>query len=268
MSDSSQPKETTAAPPKETTAAPLSVLYVKRKRDEPSNPSLFVQFDTKRQKVFNEFKFVTSTPTEPKRLDRDELHKKYKHENTVSDIKEKCRRDQNTARKNNKYNLISSLRTDDGALFSAEVQDPNEDDIICNAEKMLSEKLSLNEAPPSFVSNGTEEWVYDVYLCENVCQGDIDAIHSEQLEELDFEPAEKQKFINEYDEDSNDENFYGNDYPDEEASSSGDSEKDSDDSERVVSKMRCSNEFFDSEYHGVNKSHYLDKYLCSDTDSD
>ena len=258
MSDISQPKETTAAP--------LSVLYVKRKRDEPSNPSLFVQFDTKRQKVFNEFKFVTSTPTEPKKLDRDELHKKYKHENTVSDIKEKCRRDQNTARKNNKYNLISSLRTDDGALFSAEVQDPNEDDIICNAEKMLSEKLSLNEAPPSFVSNGTEEWIYDVYLCENVCQGDIDAIHSEQLEELDFEPAEKQKFINEYDEDSNDENFYGNDYPDEESSSSGDS--DSDDSERVVSKMRCSNEFFDSEYHGVNKSHYLDKYLCSDTDSD
>ena len=259
MSDSEKPKEATA---------PLSVLYVKRKRDEPSNPSLFVQFDAKRQKVFNEFKFVASTLTEPKKVDRDELYKKYKHENTVTDIKEKCRRDQSAARKNNKYSLISSLRTDDGALFSAEVNNQNEDDILCNAEKMLSEKLSLNEAPPSFVSNGSEEWVYDVYLCENTCQGSIDAIHSEQFDsEFNFEPVEKQRYMNEYDEDSNDENYYANDYPDEESSSS-ESDRDSDDSERVVGKMRCSNEYFDSEYFGVNRTHYLDKYLCSDTDSD
>jgi hypothetical protein len=258
-SEGDQPKET---------KAPLSVLYVKRKRAEPSNPSLFVQLDAKRQKVFNEFKFVTSTNTEPQKLDRDDLYKKYKHGNTVSDIKEKCRKDQLSARKNNKYNLISSLRTDSGALFSAEVQEQNEEDILCNAERMLSEKLSLNEAPPSFVSNGAEEWVYDVYLCENSCHGNIDAIHSEELDrEFDFEPVEKQRYLNEYDEDSNDENFYANDYPDEE-SSSDNSGRDSDDSDGVVGKMRCSNEFFDSEYFGVNRSHYLDKYLCSDTDSD
>ena len=259
--------DTDSKQPEVQASTSLSVLYVKRKRDEPSNPSLFVQFNAKRQKFFNEFKFVTSTQTEPKKLDRDELYKKYKHENTVSDIKEKCRRDQNAARKNNKYSLISSLRTDDGALFSAEV-DENDEDILCNAEKMLSEKLSLNEAPPSFVSYGTEEWIYDVYLCEKACHGDVDAIHSEQLDsEFDFEPVEKQKYISEYDEDSNDENYYANDYPDEESSVS-ESEEESDDSDRVVGKTRCSNEYFDSEYFGVNRSHYLDKYLCSDTDSD
>ena len=59
------PPNNEAAPPN---PASLSLLYVKRKRNEQPNPSLFVEFGAKRQKVLNEFKFVQSSETVPGRL--------------------------------------------------------------------------------------------------------------------------------------------------------------------------------------------------------
>ena len=259
VSTSLEATESVSLSPETTASGSVSLLYVKRKRTEPSNPSLFVQFSAKRQKVFNEFKFVTSTQSEPKKLDRDELLKKYKHQNTVSDVKDRCRREADLVRKNRKYNLISAARGDEGPLFSAAIQQ-DEDDIVCNTEKMLSQKLTLNESLP-FVSNGAEEWVYDVYLCETSCEGDINSIRSEQLPGEDFEPVKKEKYINEYDDDSNDENYYANEYPDEESSSNS-----SDSSNELLSAKRYSNDYFDE--LGLNRTDYLDKYLMSDTDSD
>lgn len=264
--NNASPHTTTSTTSETPASDSLSLLYIKRKRSEqPSNSSLFVQLSAKRQKVFNEFKFVTSTRDEPVKLDREELFRKYKHDNSVSDIKDKCRREADIARRNRKYNVISAARAANGAVFSAALADSEDgDDIVCNTEKMLSQKLTLDDCQP-FVSNGSEEWVYDVYLCENSCDGKINSIHCD-VEDTDFEPVVRERYINEYDEDSNDENYWANDYPDEESASSGDGD-DSDDSDKVVKNKRYSNEYFNDEL-GLNRSDYLDKYLVSDTDSD
>lgn len=274
-----------SCPAPETTSAELpplndsvSLLYVKRKRtDSPSSSSLYVQLSAKRQKkVVSEFVLVTSTPcNEPAKLDREELLRRYKHDNTLSDIRSRCRREAEQARRNRKFNVISAARAGNGAVFSAALADDNDDDddIMCNTEKMLSQKLSLNDTPQQpFVSNGSEEWVYDVYLCEGSCDGDISSIRCDVTE--DFEPVDRERYVNEYDEDSNDENYWANDYPDEGesgASQSGASQsgasQSGDSDTGVVRNKRCSNQFFDDEL-ALNRSDYLDRYLVSDTDSD
>jgi len=73
--------------------------------------------------------------------------------------------------------------------------------------------------------------------------------------------------VHEYDSDSNDENHYANDYPDEEGSS--DSAADSEDSD-LLTNMRCSNDYFvgDGEGEVGGFSTVYDKYVLSDTDSD
>ena len=240
----------------------VSVLYVKRKRNEPANPaSLYVEFSAKRQKTVTEFKFVTCTPSESAKLTREELYKHFKRDDRIPEIKERCRRDAAEARKTSKYSLLSSLRTEEGAVLSAttHVEDQEEDDIMCNAERMG--RMSLGDACAPFVSDGAHEYVYDVYLCEETCEGSADAIHKCEPE-LEFEPTVQERFINEYDEDSNDENYFGNDYPDEEESGNSGSENE------VVRNLRCSNDFFDLNDLGIERSDYLDRYLVSDTDSD
>jgi len=208
---------------------PVSVLYVKRKRSDAPNQSLIVSFNAKKQKIFNEFTFVESTKAEPTHI--EDVLKKHKSKPQVSaaTIKDKVRDQKAKSARSSRYNIISSTRNDSGIVYTAsEVE--GDDEIVCNAEKMFSEKLTLSETGSKpFISNGEEEWVYDVYLSNDICAGTIDSIYPE-LELADHVVEEEEG----EDSDSNDENYWGNDYPDENSS-------DSDNSEGFYYNMNVSN---------------------------
>ena len=241
---------------------PVSVLYVKRKRSDAPNQSLIVSFNAKKQKIFNEFTFVESTNSATTQPIEDVVKKhKSKPQVSAATIKDKIRDQKTKSAKSSRYNIISSTRHDSGVVYTAsEVE--GDDEIVCNAEKMLSEKLTLSDTSTKpFVSNGEEEWVYDVYLSNDICAGTIDSIYPE-LELIDHVADEDDD-----DSDSNDENYWANDYPDEKSSGS-----DSDNSEGFYYNMNVSNNEYrqrkvSDDYYDTKKTEDFNFGVVSDTSS-
>ncbi|KAF7728242.1 solute carrier 7, member 6 opposite strand [Apophysomyces ossiformis] len=96
------------------------------------------------------------------------------------------------------------------------IDDP--DDIMCNFIPMVKEYLTLNERPEE-----TEDYVYDVYYRDD--SGNATELHSGNIGSLVWFENESE-YVNDdedsevgdiEDEDSNAEDYYQNDYPDEES---------------------------------------------------
>ena len=263
-----------------------SVLCVKRKRTEPPNNSLYVT--SKRQKVFNEFTLIQSSSTKPYNFEdivrthtqKKDFRERHKESNCgkLDDIKSRQRKNLSISQKEQRYNAISISRNINGSNVisvtrDGDVKEPekNDDDIVCNAQKMLSTKLSISAgAAKPFISDGAAEWVYDIYLPSNATDytsfiENEDVLVSSTLvhEDSDTEHVSYAGY-NEYDDDSNDENYYANDYPDELSSTSSDS-KNGEGDDLLFYNERASNDYFFRENHMQS---VYDKFLVSDTDSD
>eukprot|EP00116_Pleurobrachia_bachei_P003997 sb/3464259/ len=261
---------TTQHPPQETSTEPnVSLLYVKRKRSAPApTASLYVEVEAKRQRVFNEFKLVTSTSSEPRKLDRSELYRRYKHEETsISDIRGRCRTEGDERRRAAKYNIISTHRGEQGDVLAAEEEEGSEHDDLC--QRLINNKLTHDVTdnmphPYTFLEGGEEDWVYDVYLCEGAMRGQGIGISDNNWELDDDHEVVRERYVGDYDEDSNDENHWANEYPDEGDDSDSDYNggfggEDSD--SELLQNRRCSNDYYD----GSDIMWKSDKYLRSDT---
>eukprot|EP00116_Pleurobrachia_bachei_P003918 sb/3464180/ len=264
---------TTQQPPQQTTPSTepnVSLLYVKRKRSAPApTASLYVEVEAKRQRVFNEFKLVTSTSSEPRKLDRSELYRRYKHEETsISDIRGRCRTEGDERRRAAKYNIISTHRGEQGDVLAAEEEGSEHDDLC---QRLINNKLSHDVThdvtmphPYTFLDGGEEEWIYDVYLCEGAMRGQGIGISDNNWELDDDHEVVRERYVGDYDEDSNDENHWANEYPDEGDDSDSDYNGEfggGDSDDQLLQNLRCSNDYYDSS-DIMWKS---DKYLRSDT---
>jgi len=212
-----------------------TVVKIKRKRD--AEPTFSFVVASKRSKLSNDltltdtdstsndvnetvFHFVT-TVNEHAVLNKDEVSKKVK-------------------------NAIALLPTEpqgcaisEGAEYKEEVvpdflmekiQKLNQEkqDILCNSVQMIREKLTLDNSTTKEQADKDDDYVYDVYWCQN--QNNIaswkieDVIYLQPYQYIEEERSSTHSNYDD-DDDSNDENNWRNDYPDELDSDSDNEER-------------------------------------------
>ncbi|KAI7852237.1 hypothetical protein BDC45DRAFT_513784 [Circinella umbellata] len=104
------------------------------------------------------------------------------------------------------------------AKLFADTDDEDDDDIMCNFIPMVKEYLTLNERK----INEEDDYVYDVYYRDDTQQGEIHGANVGSLvwfnDETEYMNDDSDSELGDYgDEDSNAEDYYQNDYPDEES---------------------------------------------------
>ncbi|KAI9490672.1 hypothetical protein BDB00DRAFT_836856 [Zychaea mexicana] len=120
-------------------------------------------------------------------------------------------------REDNEHAAASRSPSSKAKLF-ADTDDEEDDDIMCNFIPMVKEYLTLNER----VREAEDEYVYDVYYRDDTQQGEIHGANVGSLvwfnDETEYMNDDTDSEPGDYgDEDSNAEDFYQNDYPDEES---------------------------------------------------
>ena len=142
----------------------------------------------------------------------------------------------------------------EGKKREKEDMDPNA--ILCNSVKMIREKLKIDEGPKNNLDILEKDYVYDVYCAEDnygALSEVLDIVHLNESQ-LVTEASDEELGLYDDEDDSNDENNWRNDYPDEdEWNGSSDEEP------------RYRNDDFD---YGYDERKMFSKELSSDEDFD